>query len=482
MADFDIPSVEDLRDRGLRSINAEIPEQRTGQGTPANLEMSAFARVVSDNHVHVQAVDADVTPSTASEAGLYRWADPAMLNIPRKSATPAFKAQALEVRGTAAAVVPINTELLHRTGLTFKTSAAVVIPASGIAKTDIIGISTGASTRLPAGEALRFTTPPASILETARLVLDLDEGGDDDEPVGVWRARVVERWREPGQGGNLRDYTQWILAATAAVRSAYVYSSKPGLAFVSLAGLRAGEGTSRILSASENAEILAYVEDLAPIGDELVVLTVETGRVDVDMQISTLGAQAFDWDDSAGYTVTTWTEATRVLDMGTVPTDLAAGDLLVIKSADPDTSLSDGYPAVVSAVLSASEVVLSPYPGRSQPFTWTPAPADVIYAYSETALAVREAIVNGYSLGCGATAVDVPGINGLGPANPDRLYGDWESDVTRARLSAAAQSVAGVVLPTINVPAADVESVESPFPDTHIVELLIPGEILVRPA
>ncbi len=264
MPDFETPDVVELRDRYLAALKAGLPSQRTGPRTLARIEAGVAAEIVRDNHARLDELDRNATPLTATERGLVQWAE--LLRVPRKVATAARKAQALEVRGTVGSVVPVGAQLVHASGLRYQVTVAVTLPIGGVATTDIEAVDVGASTRLPAGEALRFVTAPTNIDQTARLVRDLDEGGEDEEPVGLWRRRVVQRHRVAVQGGTRADYEQWVLESAAAIRDAYIYyPNKPTAGSVALVGLKSGTGTARVLSAAERGLIEAYVEKLRPI-------------------------------------------------------------------------------------------------------------------------------------------------------------------------------------------------------------------------
>jgi uncharacterized phage protein gp47/JayE len=483
MADFEIPTVEEVQEAGIRSLNADFPELYTGEGTPARLETAATARMVGGNHAHISATARNYNPLTADEAGLALWAE--LLDVPRKVATIAARSGALEISGTPGSIVPAGTQLVHRTGQTFEIATTATLSAGGLALADVESISTGPNARLIAGEALRFQAAPAGVNQSARLVLPLTTGGEPIEPLGVWRARVVQRYRQPDQGGNLIDYQAWTLEASSAVRNAYVYPAKPSRGSVAVAGLREGEGSERVLNSTERTTVLDYLNTLRPVTDIVTVLETVPRKVHVDVQASVLPSGAFDWDDTSGYTVAAWDAGTSQLtfDPG-VPAGLSPGNLLTISSADPDASGADGFPAVVSTIVSATVVTLAPYLDRSQPLSWTPTAGDDIYASSTTAYAIRTAITDGYTVGCGSAQGEtfIPGINQLGPANPLRAYGTWESDVTRARLQAAVLSNPASVEVTVAAPVSDALAVEYAFPDTHLVELLTPGQIVVRRA
>jgi Baseplate J-like protein len=348
---------------------------------------------------------------------------------------------------------------------------------------DCRALSTGTSTNLTAGEALRFDTPPTDVSPAGRLELDL-QGGTDEEPLGQWRARVVQRFRIAVQGGTRSDYEAWIIEALDTVRLvAFVYPNKPTNGSVSVCGLRSGSGATRALTAAERDAIAAYLETRRPISDRVIVLVTLPTLVHVDLRLSVLGSAAFDWDDSPGYTVTSYDPGTAQLVVSpNLPPELAPGDLLTVARVTPGVSGSDGHPAAVSAIVNTTTCVLAPFGGRSQPLVWTPAPGDPIYASSRTAYAVRRAVLAGYSIGCGSGAVPQPGMDTIGPANPGQVYGDWLADLQRDRLAAAAESVAGVTNCTVVAPATDQVATEYPFPDDAEVEFFIPGQVLVRSA
>jgi uncharacterized phage protein gp47/JayE len=231
---YTVKSAQELRAVFLRTLAAYLPAVPTAPGTFAYLEGAAFARLVADVMVRLDELDRNATPLTASEAGLAIWAE--LLDVPRGGASGASRSQALRVNGAVGAVIPANTTLTHRTGQQYEIPSAVTIPASGTALADCRALGTGTATNITAGEALRFDTPPTDISPASRLELDL-LGGTDEEPLGQWRARVVQRFRIAVQGGTRSDYEAWMLAALDTVRFlAFVYPNKPTVGTVSVCG------------------------------------------------------------------------------------------------------------------------------------------------------------------------------------------------------------------------------------------------------
>jgi uncharacterized phage protein gp47/JayE len=472
---------QELRDALLRTLAAYLPQVPTTPGGFAYLEAAAIARIVADLHVRLDEQDRNATPLTASETGLAVWAE--LLDVPRGGASGSSRSQCLRVNGDAGAVIPANSTLTHRTGLQFEVPTAITLPASGTALADVRALSTGANTNLVAGEALRFDAAITDVSPAGRLELDL-QGGTDEEPLGQWRARVVERFRIAIQGGTRSDYQAWSHEALPTVRFVpYPYPNKPTDGTVSIAGLRVGSGSTRSLTTAERDAIADYLETRRPITDQVVVMETVPTTVHVDLRIGVLPSAAFDWDDSPGYTVTSYNATTAQLVVSpNLPPELAPGHLLTVAKVTPGSSGADGHPSSVSAIVSTTTCVLAPFGGRSQPLAWTPSPGDPIYAYSLTADAVRNAVLSGYEIGCGSDAVPQPGMDTLGPANPGQVYGDWLADLERDRLAAAARSVAGVTDCTVVTPGSDQTATEYAFPDDDQVGYLVPGQVVVRSA
>lgn len=476
---FTIPPQEELRDRYLRALAAELPDLRASEGTLPYVEAGVISGLVRDGHAHQASVGNNVTPVNADDDGVLLWGT--AKGITRKTASVSRKASALEVRGTVGTVVAAGDLLTHRSQLTYQLTEGATVGADGTVKVSIESVSTGASTRLSKGETLRFTSAPAGIDQAARLVLDIDEGGDDLEPIGQWRDRILLRMRESAQGGNRGDYEEWAREIVS-VAAAYIYKAKPGLGWVSVAVLGDGSGASRIVSSGIRDEVYASLTTDRPITDRVRVMETIERKVAIDVQMTAFPGYDFDWDSSSGFEVSAWNASTRTLTFASdLPNTLSVGDLLTIVPVLAAT-VTDGRPCRVSAISSATAVIVAPVGDFAEPVDFTPIAGDPIYASSETARAARTAILDGYTVCSTDAEVYVAGVNQLGPANPNGAYGDWASDITRGGIEAAARSGGRAATVIVVSPATDEAAEEFAFPDDDTVELLTPGRVIVRPA
>ena len=464
---FDKPTYDELLELYLLGLKANLPGVRSGVGSLARLEGVVFSESLRWLFDYFSVIEQNVTPLNANDDGVTFWGGATQLD--RKGATGARKANALQVRGTVAASLPIGQALLSRGGLQYQNTSSTVIPASGVSNVDVEAISTGASTRLDAGEPLTFTSPPVGIDQSATLILSLDEGGTDQETIGAWRERILVIWAEKRQGGNLADYEQWALALSF-VDNAYVYANKPSPGFVSIGALKDGTGSARELTPAQKTDLEIALQALRPVSDTVVVLDTPATPVHGTVLIVPLPGSTFDFvDPIGGLTVASYDSATRIVTTNeTLPSDMSPGHTLTIESQDPDVSGANGQPVQVAAITGGTTFVINPI-GIGEPLNFTPVASDPIWAGNKATIESWDA-VSEY-------------VNGFGPANPGSIYGDWDSDIRESAISAIVDQVDGVasaVATAVGAVSNRVDAIEFPFPDDDTVELLVAGQWIFK--
>lgn len=465
-----------------------------------------FAGGITELHAHVDSAQRDAHPITAGPgAPIKAWAS--ATGVEERGATPARKAAAGRVRGSATSIATSGLQLVHsNTGLIFQLASTATIPGilgapDSFADADIVAVDVGAQTRLSAGEVLNFLAAPAGIQGSVVLQLDLDEDGFDVEQFGSLRARVLATFSQTPSGGNQNDFVKWAIAALPSVAQAFCYPNRAGPGSVDVAAFYNGTGTARSLTAPDRAAVLAYIQTLAPfqvsgVGGPLRVLTTIADPRTVEIRIQDNGqpAFAFDWDDSSLPTVSTWTAATRQLKFAAaLPSSLRAGHRLVLVGV---ASAQDGTEFKIESIAAADTVVLSA-PGP----TIAPVATDKIFSGGPLVTPIRSAIVahlNGETVYAGrgltplaASAVDSPvGLDiladGIGPANPNGLYSSsqasWSGAILLASLFSIAKYKAGVRNLTILQPAADYEAVDDVFPNNGQIHYVSPAAVIIRSA
>lgn len=454
---FAVPSLDELHELGLALAEALYPDDSTSQGSFLFRWTRLLAAVASDNHSHIAIAFDELLPDRSAGEILDRWG--AILNVTRKGATPARKANALRLTGTPGSLFAIGDELVHSSGLRFAVNENGEIPFDQYIDVDVVAIDTGSQTRLSAREVLAFVTPLVGISPTNELQIALDEDGDDAEQDGPYRLRILNRLQQPPLGGAANDYNTWALQVAGVARS-FTYPLRAGLGSVDLAALHAGSGTARILSTLEVAEVQAYVDGLRPVSvKSFRVLTVVPRVADAEVLVQPLSVQySFDWDDQTPPVVATWDGATRKVTLTLPrPATLSAGARVVFS-----TPTGTGQPYIVESLpVANTELILESVP--SVP----PAAGHLVYAGGPLTDPGRSALQAHF--------------DSLGPANPDsHRYGEWEGNLRVLDVGNAVKSVAGAYNPLVALPVADIEASDPAFPNDDEIELIVARRLIVR--
>lgn len=472
---FTPPTLDETTDLLTRDYKNRFPGDELGKTSDNWKRLRVTALAVTSLHRHLQVIDRDCMPDTATGDRLDRWGT--IYDIARKGATPAKKANALRCTGTLAAALTIGDALTSTSGLRFQVNETTTIPAALFVDLDIIGVDVGSATRLLAGEILTFTAPPAGIDASATLVLALDEDGEDRESDGSYRARILDKIAQPEMGGNAQDFRAWAKEVTG-IAEAYVWPLRGGLGSVHLAALKTGQGSSRLLTAPEVASLQTYIDAKRPVGyEDFLALTVLEDQEEIGLRIQVLDDAAFnfDWDDSLGWTVSAWTAGTRTLKLNAArPADMQVGDRITYVHIGPP--FNNGSEYVIEAFgAAADEIVLAlaPVQGASELVSIPPTAGDAVYSGGPVVSKVRTAVLNF--------------VNNMGPGRADTFlpntdYSEggsyWEGTLRKAKLEALAFLVKGVKDAVISVPAANYSPINvSPNASVY---LITPGQFTVR--
>ena len=459
-----LPSLETIHADLLASYRGRFPDDDLSTYSDTWHRLRTLAGGLLGTYHQISVAENDVFPDTATGTILDRHAT--IHGITRRAATPARKSDALRVYGTAASTVSIGDELTSDAGLTYQINENDTVPAAGYVDVDVVAVDVGAQTQIQAGETLTFTSAPAGIEDVAELQLDMDEDGEDAESDGELSKRILAKIASPGMGGNANDYQTWALEITG-VATAYVYPLRRGRGSVDIAALHTGSGSVRLLDSDERDELFDYIDELRPVhlkGFRVLEVTTEEEAVEVTVEARPGSDYAWDWDDATPLVVAAWTAGTKTLQFTTsVPDDLKKGDRIVIMDA---AAAGDGIPLEVEATddddatLGADEIRLTTAPSHA------PASPDTVYAGGELTTPIRDAIVDLF--------------DALGPAVGTYGTGEWDDELNPAKIGVAVIAVDGVRDFTVVTPATTQTPEDPSFPNDDDIELLIPGEIIVR--
>ncbi len=462
MTPIDLPDLDELTQRGVDSYRGALPDDDISRFSDnfKRLRVNALANLQLNHHIKI--ITDDLLPDRAAGDELDRLGN--IYGVRRKGATPARKEDALRVVGTAASTVSIGDLLTSPGGLSFQVNENATVPAALFIDVDVIGVDVGTQTKLEAGEVLTFDSPPAGIEAEAELQLDLDEDGTDKEKDANYRTRILNRLQQPAAGGNANDYVNQFALPQEGVETAFVYPLRGGRGSVDLAVLHAGSGTVRTFTLNERNDLKAIIDELRPVSMKsfrILETTTQVENVEITIVPLTDLSFQFDWDDTTAPIVASWEPggAERTLRFTLDrPTDMIAGDRIVIK-----TTAANGTGEVFeieSLPGTLTDIVLVKTPSP------VPVTTDIVFSGGPLTDPIRDSILKL--------------IDNFGPARGAFGVGDFQSELVPEEILATAFGVEGVRNGTTITPAVTVTPDDPAFPLDDTIELLIPGEILVR--
>lgn len=175
----------------------------------------------------------------------------------------------------------------------------------------IESISTGSATNLAEGSALRWVTPPAFAQSVSFVGAGGFAGGTDAEDQEAFRARLLDRIRNPPGGGNAAQVAGWAEGAATSAIKAFVYPCITGGASLQLCVCQAPTLTnkSRVVNALVRLSVIlpALISQIP----EFAAVTLTTSKdvpLDVSMGLAlplatTAGGPGGGWVDASPWPV-----------------------------------------------------------------------------------------------------------------------------------------------------------------------------------
>jgi uncharacterized phage protein gp47/JayE len=277
---FQRPTLAELIDRSQQDFVSRLS---SAGAVLRRASVAVFARVVAGAahmlHGHLEYLSRQVFPDQSDDAFLVRQA--ALFGLSKNPA--AFAAGTVTVTGTNGTLVPAGTLLLRGDGSEYSTDADVTI-ASGTAAPAVTASLAGAAGTLVVGEAVSFESPIAGVNATATVATSTQDGSDE-ETVADLRTRLLERLRQPPQGGAATDYVAWA-KEVAGVTRAWVYPGELGAGTVTVRFTRDDDAASIIPDAGEIAAVQAHIDEVRPVTAAVTVVAPVAVALDPEIGIT----------------------------------------------------------------------------------------------------------------------------------------------------------------------------------------------------
>lgn len=252
-----------------------------------HISATVWAGAVHMLHGHLDWIYRQAFPTTAEREALIEYAK-RFGDLAPKAAT--FASGPVTVTGSSG-TIPVGQALRRSDGERFEVTAGAAL-AGGTATVTVEAVNPGALGNTAATETLTFESPIVGINSDATVASGGITGGNDEEDTEDFRQRVLDREREPPQGGADHDYVAWALEV-AGVTRAWVYPHENGLGTVVVRFVR-DDDADLIPDGDEVADVQAKLDEERPVTAEVTAVAPTPLPIDfeIDLEPNTADVQA----------------------------------------------------------------------------------------------------------------------------------------------------------------------------------------------
>lgn len=181
----------------------------------------------------------------------------------------AYAAGTVACSGTNTMVIPAGTSVIRGDGATFTTTADATI-VNGTANAPVIAGTAGAAGNTPAGTTFTLGAGIAGVSSSVVTVAGL-QGGADVETSDAFKARYLQKYAAPAQGGAPSDYPEWAETVSGVTRT-WVRPNGMGAGTVIVYFMMDdAEAAYGGFPQGTNGVATAEMRDVAATGDQLLV-------------------------------------------------------------------------------------------------------------------------------------------------------------------------------------------------------------------
>lgn len=280
---FEIPTPQEVRDQNYSNIEADLPNvdpRLNNSFINAIAKMDALA--VHGLYLYLQRLKDQIFVESSDAEFLEKHGSP--LGIDRQEATKA--GGTVTATGTNGTSIPAATLLQRSDGSQYTVTVGVTI-ATGTADMVVQAVDFGSIGNADASSSLSFVSPIAGVDSTATVDGDAIIGGEDVETDEDYRQRILDRKRQPPQGGAENDYIVWA-KEVANVTRAWAYGNLDGLGTVRVLFMTDTVTADGIPIAAKVTEVDDYISDSSrkPITADLTVLAPTAQPIAFDITIT----------------------------------------------------------------------------------------------------------------------------------------------------------------------------------------------------
>lgn len=253
-----MPFARPTKQQLIERISADVASRMALGALLIRGPLYVFSRVLAGAahllHGHLEFVADQVIPDTADGEHLERWAS--VDGIFRKVAT--FASGTVTMSGTNGTKIVVGTLLRRADGAEYESTLEKIV-ASGTAALPVRAKLAGVAGNAAIALELQLSSPIAGLNSAGVIASPGITGGTDRESDDDLRARLLQKKRNPPQGGAKQDFEKWALEIPGVTR-AWCLPNHLGIGTVGLTFVLDDQVGSILPDAPKLAEVTAYVD------------------------------------------------------------------------------------------------------------------------------------------------------------------------------------------------------------------------------
>jgi len=471
------PTKSELQEKFLGWYRTFFPNISVARGTDPWLESHSVTGVAGMILARAKQIYAAIFITTATGSDLDEHGETYLPEDKRRKASSGTTSGEITLTGTATAV-PTNTKWVHADGTEYYNSDAVSVAdwAGGSVDVDVLSSDTGQICNKTAGEILTIVTPISGVDDEATVKSGSPlAGATDEETDDEYRTRILSWLQNPPGGGNYGHYKNYA-EGVGGCEKAYVYphfdrdgDGNDDLGTVDIVCLGPGVTSDVPTGDRFNVDVNAVWDELAgevrPCTADLgtrgvsgvLIATEQTEPVDVDVTVH----DGYEYDWSGSFTVTSMTGDTQ-LNLSSSPVGTISEGDRVLFNVQVGTDWQPCVRVVAAGGVTATHIIVTESFPSSTPDTGSGGLKPAGPGTQDQLDAILD-VFDGLTPGDTANATRRPAVSA-----------DHPTDLIKADIVDALQSLASVKNTTVNQPTVDKTPTDAKY-------LIRNGKIYIEP-
>lgn len=178
-----------------------------------------IANAANGQYGYLDWIALQAVPFTATDENLIAWGS--LKKVFPKDPTQAMGVNAITFPGTAGVDLPLGSEIRRQDGTVYVTTADATVSGSQTVIVSVQATVAGANGNCAVGTVMTLASTIPGIQSNGTVTTAITGGADAETAVNddSYRARMLQAYQQPPQGGAQSDYETWALQVSGVTRA-----------------------------------------------------------------------------------------------------------------------------------------------------------------------------------------------------------------------------------------------------------------------